>query len=520
MTKQSSAIALCRVSSLEQLENNSLNRQKESVLQAALKLGVTIPNDGWWSGSVSSKKGTNLSRKDLAEMLDYCRKNKDVKYLIVDRPDRFMRSIDEAIYFEVEFRKHGVKVWYASDDELNNDNLMSKFLKFTKYFSAEGSNDDRVEQSIGGALKALQEGRYPFAPKPGYRKGIIKGVPDVHPVRGPALQKVLLDIYFRRVTPTQALINLNNSAFMQDGHSLYKMDKFRKIATDPFYAGVVEINKQVQVRNENGLHAPLITLEQHRELIDIFDNKKKTQKGPRKNGNPDYPLSNLVTCKLCANTSTIPRYAGYRHGNGKNPNLVYHKYRCRACNRYLTRDELHPKIEQQFRDNPITKGGVDDLIEALDIVWKRREAKSKQDAQKISKKLDGLEDAINSQVLAAIEPSNASIKQEILNSVARNKNEVEVLEKELKGLKQKADTDRERFLRYAFDFADNMGSRFLTISQENRLRCKQIVFPAGFYLDAKNNVYTPEISELIRLAGNKKDLSITDKSHLVRVKRL
>ena len=71
------AIALCRVSSLEQLDNNSLNRQRESVMRAADELGLTIPEDGWWSGSVSSKKGTNVTRKDLQEMLERCKKNKN-----------------------------------------------------------------------------------------------------------------------------------------------------------------------------------------------------------------------------------------------------------------------------------------------------------------------------------------------------------------------------------------------------------------------------------------------------------
>src|SRR6266851_2631395 len=106
------------------------------------------------------------------------------------------------------------------------------------------------------------------------------------------------DIYTRRVTLTQGLIDLNNSEFMTDGHSPYKMDKFRKIVTDSFYAGVVEIDKQVQVRNEDGLHDPLISLEQHYALVRIMDDKKKNQIGPRKNGNPKYPLSNLVNCEV------------------------------------------------------------------------------------------------------------------------------------------------------------------------------------------------------------------------------
>jgi len=35
------------------------------------------------------------------------------------------------------------------------------------------------------------------------------------------------------------------------------------------------------------------------ELVKIFQGKGKTQGGPRENGNPKYPLNNLVTDDQC-----------------------------------------------------------------------------------------------------------------------------------------------------------------------------------------------------------------------------
>lgn len=181
---------------------------------------------------------------------------------------------------------------------------------------------------------------------------------------------------------------------------------------------------------------------------------------------------------------------------------------------------MHPKVEQQFKNNPITQEGVDDLLEALDIVWKRRDAQSQQEAGRIMHKIKTLKETIRSRAIAAIDPTNISIKEEILDSVAKGRQEVENLEEELIKLTQKADSDKERFLRFAFDFAENMGNQFLEISQENRLRCKQIVFPAGFRLDKNGKVYTPEVSPLITLQAKKKDAVASDNSHLVRLMRL
>lgn len=66
----------------------------------------------------------------------------------------------------------------------------------------------------------------------------------------------------------------------------------------------------------------------------------------------------------------------------------------------------------------------------------------------------------------------------------------------------------------------SLATHFFELSREKQLVCKQLVFPAGFWVDENKKVYTPEISELYRLASNKKDLPETEKSLMVRVRRL
>lgn len=515
------AIASCRVSSDEQLLNNSLSRQRDAVIQAAKDLDVIIPEDGWWSGSVSSKRNTNVDRKDLHEMLDRCKKDKRIKYLIVDEPDRFMRSIDEAAYFEVSFRQLGVTVWYASDPDLNKGDLAAKLLKFTKYLSAEGSNEERQRKSIAGQTTALKEGRYPFSPKPGYKKGQKSGIQEIDEIKGPALRKVLLRVANRIVTPSQGLVELNNSDFTKH-HSPIKMDKFRKMLTDPFYAGIVEISKQVQVRNVNGLHEPLISVAHYEELVDIMDKKKKNQAGPRKNGNDNFPLSNIVWCSKCLDQKT-GRVVGLVLNNGKVYSKTYEKYRCRSCKRYMTKDELHHEVASQFKKKPITQTGMDDLLSALEKVWAENEDHSKAEVIRTQAKIGQLNDSIESQVEAAIDPSNHSIKKNILTSIEKKRDEVTELESLVRDLSRTKEDDAAYFLEFAFDFVKNMGDNFLDtklVSRENRQRCKDLVFPAGFVVDENKKVYTPETSILFRLATQKRDTEVSQKSRLVRVQGL
>jgi DNA invertase Pin-like site-specific DNA recombinase len=519
MSRQILAIALCRVSSIEQLQNNSLKHQKDNVLKAAEGLGAVIPQDGLWEGQRSSKQGVNFDRKDLLEMYDYCKKNSSVKYLIVQEVDRFMRSPDEQTYWYVKFLYElKVKIWFADKPELNADTHEASLFRYLEGWRAGGSNVERISKSINGQTAALREGRWTFVPKPGYMKGRETGIPEVHPVKGSALKTVLVNIASHMKTPSQALVDLNNSEFMTDGHSEYKMDKFRKIVTDPFYAGILEINKQVQVRNENGLHQPLITKEQHFELVKIMEGKPKNQSGPRKNGNPKYPANNIVQCDKCLDKRN-GRVVGFDHTNGKS-SKIYEKYRCRACRRYVTRQELHSEIARQFDEHQISHEGIARLLEALDTVWRQKEGESEQEIVRLSHRIKSLGDSINQQVEAATDPSNASIKDEILAAIGKKKAELEELDDQLVRLQTEGEADKSEFIKFALNFVGTMGSQFFEISQENRLRCKQVIFPAGFYLDTNNKVYTPEVSPLITLVTKKKDAEASENSHMVRVRRL
>lgn len=514
MSSQLLAIATCRVSSDVQLLNNSLNRQRDAVLRAATELGVGIPEDGWWSGSVSSKRGTNTERKDLKAMIAYCKKNKRVKYLIVDEPDRFMRSIDEAAYFEVTFRRLGVTVWYASDPELNKGDLASKLLKFTKYLSAEGSNEERQLKSISGHTKALMEGRYPSAPKPGYKRGFEKAIHEVYKPHGLPLKAILVKIANRSITPSQGLV-MYNKVRAKVNLSPIKLDKFRRIVADPYYAGIVEMDEQVKYRNENGLHEALISKEQHRQLVTIIRGKEKNQTGPRKGGNPKYPMNNLVSCDLCSATPN-GRIVGFDHSNGKPNSKVYEKYRCRACKRYWFRSEIHEMIKQHFQAHTITDSGRDELIKALRIVWKQREGDVAQESIRMKHEIESTIHAISQQVEAISDPENSSIRQEILAVIDKKKQKRVELEERLEDLESSVKQNQEQFLIFAFKFVEDMGSKFLEISPENRLRCKQIIFPAGFHLDKNGKVYTPEISHLYRLATKKKDAETSSLTQMVQ----
>jgi hypothetical protein len=322
------------------------------------------------------------------------------------------------------------------------------------------------------------------------------------------------------ITPAQGLVEYNASRTKLSKAPI-KFDRWRTIATDPFYASILDIDKQIKVRNENGLHESLITKEQHFELVKIFDGKKKNQSGPRKNGNPKYPANNIAVCDGCLDIRN-GRFVGFDHTNGKNPNRVYESYRCRACGKYMSREKMHAGILKEFDDNCISKEGFDDLMEALSIVWKRQEKDMKQEIIRTKSKIEALSKVVSQQVEAATDPTNELIKKDIFTAITKKKEQITEMEEHLEELVNNADDDKEQFLKFAFNFLNNAGEKFLdeSLSQEHRLRCKQVMFPAGFYVDENKKVYTPEKSLLITLAATKKDAKAPNLTHMVRVRGL
>ena len=524
------AITNCRVSSDEQLKNNSLNRQKASVLEAAKRLGVTIPKDGQWSGSVSSKRGRNYNRKDVREMLDYCKKHKQVKYLIIDEPDRFMRSVDEAFYWETEFReKVGVQIYYASDDALNGNDLLAKMTRFMKYFTAEGSNEERQRKSISGDTKAIAEGRYPFHPKLGYMKGSTPGIHVIAPEIGALMKDILKKLSAGILSLADSLAEYNGSSYIQSGkHCGYKMDKWRKIVTDPYYAGIVEMNRQVKARNEHGLHEPLISIQEHLRIIEIVVKRRKNQSGPRKNGNPIFPLNTITVCEQCTkNEEELGRtgrnnrgkFVGFEHGNG-HTDKRYRRYRCRKCGRSILRDELHENVKELLSHIDFTDIGRQYLEDALNRVWKIEEDNMTENITKLKNEVTKNRRINNELIDKLAVTSNETVYRRIEERIEEKTKEIERIEEKIQDIENRQDSNKRQFIDFALNFADNLGAHFFEIDPSLIKEFKLLLFPDGFYVNSKNKVYTTIISPFYRLRAIKKTSEDAYLNLMVRVKRL
>lgn len=369
---------------------------------------------------------------------------------------------------------------------------------------------------------AIREGRYPSSPKVGYRKGSVAGIHDINPVIAIPLQKVLRKLASRLTTPTDALKELNASEFGKH-YAKFKMDRFRQVACEPYYAGIIDLKGKFNLRNEKGLHEPLISKDEHEQILRVFNRNPKSQFGHRKNKNTVYPLSNKITCDKCfASEKTYPRFTSCPISNGKKRKTTkfYEKYRCRGCSRYLDKQTTHESFSTLLNTTVFPDNQNEKLKRKLVGVFNTKHLDKRTEIQRLDALNTVLTKKIENQVDAIIDPKNEFIKDELANAIKRLKKDQQDNNDLIADLRNQNDNDLKEFLDFAFAFLDDKGKHFFELTEVDMKRCKQLVFPAEIYVDENKNVYTNEISAIFRGQNIEKDTEVSLKSNLVRVRRL
>lgn len=528
MSGQIEAIANCRVSSNEQLKNNSLRRQNDSVRQFAEKLNVKLVKT--WSQSVSSKKGNNVNRKDITEMLDYCKKHRRVKYLLIDEVDRYMRSMEEGFHFIALFRLIGVKVRFASNPELTTDTAVDSLLFAFEMYKAEGSNEERQHKTISGERQAIREGRYPFSPKFGYMKPPRadgeKAKPHIlKPELGELLGTILSRLAEGLTDLSGSLSEYNNSNYVTSGKGRrLRMDRWRQIVTDPFYAGIIDVKRQINERNEHGLHEPLITKDQHLRILEIVNHKTKRCSGPRKGGNPDFPLNTILFCEQCYKEElqlgregihNRGKFCGGSTTNGKS-SKKYAKYQCRKCGRLVNKDVVNAEITMWLDNLDFTEEGRKKLLKALDKVWKTENASKKTQIIQLNRQLVSMNKQKDDMMNKLPSITSEVVSRDMEAKIEKQVEDIAKVKAEIEELTNSDDEKREQFVSFALGFADNLGRDFLNLLPNDAKKCKLLLFPDGFFVDENKKVYIPKISPFYRYRANKKasdDANLTNLVH-------
>ena len=92
-------------------------------------------------------------------------------------------------------------------------------------------------------------------------------------------------------------------------------------------------------------------------------------------------------------------------------------------------------------------------------------------------------------------------------------------ENELKSLEESLNYDKANFMKYALSTVDHMASEFPHLTLENKRKCKELIFPDGFFVTREKRVYTRSISPFYRVIDAKSGAETPDFTHLVHSAR-
>lgn len=504
------AIALCRVSTAEQkIEGHSLERQEANVFEYASRMNCEIVKV--WSLDTSSKAGVNFNRKDLKQIIDFCRTNKKVKFLFVDETDRFMRSVPEFWYFEgklkFEFR---VKTIYVSQPNINDDSDTAMIQKTFDVLRAHLENSKRREKSINGLKARVAAGYYPFMVHAGYMKSDTPGlhIPNPEPFKmlQEAFQEVLSGIY----TPNEALKRLGNRGYRTRAGRPLKIDKFINILSDEYYTGVIDMKGEINIRTENALHEAMISKEAYQKLQEILGKRPRRSSYERKHYNPEFPLQKIDIYHECKGHKAL---TGAWKSNGKGKK--YANYRCLACGKEFKRDEIHEAINKILSQTQLSDDYRKKFLKALIKVYDKKQADNINRLSHLSKKVKEYKGQIDSLVLK-LANTDSKLEKHIESAIQNLESKIDLTEQE-KNLLSKQQEEIIDFVEFTLNYIDKFQSKWWSMRPEDRKRCQELLFPEGITLTSDKKIGTLNLALLYRLATNKKELRIARNSLLVEL---
>lgn len=155
------------------------------------------------------------------------------------------------------------------------------------------------------------------------------------------------------------------------------------------------------------------------------------------------------------------------------------------------------------------------LIKQLERVWKVEGEYNDSKKIALRNRIRKLDQDKNRQVIALGACSNDYVRTEIENSIVELGNSIKDAEDELEALESSLSYDKVQFMKFALHVVDKMACEFPFLTLENQRKCKQLIFPDGFFVTNEKRVYTRSISPFYRVVNAETGASAPESTHLV-----
>ncbi|MBE6203484.1 MAG: recombinase family protein [Rikenellaceae bacterium] len=313
-----------RVSTKHQEENGaSLDDQKCRCEKYAQEHGYTIK--GYFGGKHESAKTPGKLIKD---MISAIKRDKSVKYIIVNQADRFSRNAGQAINIINDLNAQGVIIVEAlsGTDTSTPEGVMMMQVKLSL---AQWDNTNRTNKFVSGRKHCMESGVWIGKRPLGYDKD-GKSLNSQYTINatGKLIRKAfkwkLQGVDNFRIMDRLSAMGLNVSK-----------QKLHKILTNPFYAGKI-VSKFTDGEIVDGKHPPIISWIEFVHVQDILSGKTGVYKHQKET--PQFPLKRHIRCAYDGTPMTAYTV--------KKKNKDYYKCNQSGCCNNISATKLHALYEE------------------------------------------------------------------------------------------------------------------------------------------------------------------------------
>ena len=336
---------------------SSHNQREESIEQQVAECKLFAKQQGFEIVEIYSDAAQSGRTENRSQFLRLQRDAKKGKFtnIIAYKSNRIARNMINALNFENDMEKLGIKLFYAKEEFGNNaaGRFALRMMMNVNQFYSENMAEDIRRGMEDNARNCKCNGPCPF----GYRRGDDgKPVPDER--TGPLVQDI-----FTRVacgeTFTSIAADLNSRGIKTVKGNAWNKGSFVNILHNERYTGVYIYDG---IRIEGGI-PPLISKELFMSVQRHLSTKKNPQGRHRENG--DYLLSGKLFCGECG------KHMMGISGTARSGELHYY-YACqgkkdkpRCSKKNVRRDDIELAVARMVRQYILREDLMEWLADTL-----------------------------------------------------------------------------------------------------------------------------------------------------------
>src|ERR1039458_9236548 len=377
--KVSKAYIYIRVSSEEQVSNNSLETQEKTCRDYCKRENIEVVQVFRDEG----ESAKTMKRTQLTMMLDSCvnAKKLGITHVVILKSDRIARDLNDYSVIRAILDKNGITL--VSPLEAFDESASGKLYGNILASFAQYDNDARSERTKMGMVEGLNQGQWMWRAPIGYRRGLRPSEPSL--VIDEEL-KPLIEMAFVRVSQgcskDSVLRELTSLGLLTYAGKKMTKQSFNALLKNPLYAGRV-VSKTLKV-DRVGDFEPIVS----EELFNSVQEQRKPRESIAKQrnlDNPDFPLRRWAQCGECL----TPITGSWSTGRPKK----YPYYHCRNkdCQKVSVRKEhLETLFIELLEDLSVEPQALKLMEEVVREMWKERHQLASEISRKAEKKIEGV----------------------------------------------------------------------------------------------------------------------------------